>query len=1029
MIEALDTQMRGHVARGSGDISTATVQGLFQSATAPFSGERTQLNLSWKLLSNMIASASIGRFEEDWDYAMYADEALEDCQAEPHRVAYLKQRLVYYLQPDSRLVSDYVRDRNVQGLVPYYEHQVPGAASGASLAESDADVQGTLSLFRTQLRAATARAAQLEGQRPELPSPPAVSKVSAEAFQLTKEDVADTLSAYCQYLSYCQHLPKVAAAIVAYIDSGELKPTFWQEYPQQPRPAAQAPAAPSKPELNKPRFGTAKPPGESQEQPVSPAPSSAADEAADTGSPTATAPSAVDPEEEANALTRLQQLREDWQQASDYSSRQLQAIQTWDVYDQQLAAYNQVDSKVSSELTAVAELAARVKLCEAPSPAALAAAAAGPRATTVAGYMHPDLGVVITPSLAVYYVLRATMEAVYQLAGKLDESAYKDLLCKAGTSLRNWGGQVTALSACYPGLADEIHRGIYLRGVPDRLLRERVCNYRTSNPSERFDLKKLIQLTQRMADNEVVLLNEQLGVELQGQAASKLKVTQRLEELQGLLGWSGQEGGKRGAVRDTVAAKPQAKESTARPKSDFKTPRFSSAREFSSYLRKDCSLHPNSPQRHTNGECNMQKLQLTKAFPAFAADCLGFMAAEAALPAAPVAAPAAAPATVAYHVQQQYQPPYSDWGSEQYGTGSAFAPSEYGWAVQTVRDQRQQGLMNGGRGRGPPPGSSLRGSADPAAGSAPVRGPPQRVRGGAQIEIPMPPHGYHPCQICGFRTNHYPYPCGYAFPWCASRGFRIPTADGDPRLFQLYTENAMKMPAGVTHGSLLPRWFELHGHLLTAGQRDRVRADMAATAAEQQQGGQRYERGGMAACTILSPEAMAYCTMQEDLGLTNCLFDNGGSVYGSPGGTGSTAAATSSSSSSSSSLAGSAAPWRSNTAREKAVSAAKLLRARGGGDEDRDGYPLSFLQRGAAAPAAQPLLHGKLCPGVIGSRGNQLASALQGRPVPSMEQLSLAASCSGRKLLLQLCQPLQHDWLGPRASSSGFQPSETMERS
>ena len=129
---------------------------------------------------------------------------------------------------------------------------------------------------------------------------------------------------------------------------------------------------------------------------------------------------------------------------------------------------------------------------------------------------------------------------------------------------------------------------------------------------------------------------------------------------------------------------------------------------------------------------------------------------------------------------------------------------------------------------------------------------------------------------------------------------------------------------------------------------------MAATAAEQQQGGQRYERGGMAACTILSPEAMAYCTMQEDLGLTNCLFDNGGSVYGSPGGTGSTAAATSSSSSSSSSLAGSGAPWRSNTAREKAVSVAKLLRARGFGDEDRDGYPLSFLQRGAAAPAAQP---------------------------------------------------------------------------
>jgi hypothetical protein len=47
------------------------------------------------------------------------------------------------------------------------------------------------------------------------------------------------------------------------------------------------------------------------------------------------------------------------------------------------------------------------------------------RVNLVQGYMHAQLGMIITPSLAIYYTVRAVLEGRYQIADALDEANYR----------------------------------------------------------------------------------------------------------------------------------------------------------------------------------------------------------------------------------------------------------------------------------------------------------------------------------------------------------------------------------------------------------------------------------------------------------------------------------------------------------------------------------------------------------------------------------------------------------------------------
>lgn len=102
----------------------------------------------------------------------------------------------------------------------------------------------------------------------------------------------------------------------------------------------------------------------------------------------------------------------------------------WTRYDnnqQQQDAYEQRMAKAEAR---VATLATSLTNLHAQS-------AAASKSGTVQGYMLPSEGLVVTPSIAIFYIARATMEAVCQLGGKLDEAAYRGQTRDKNQSLRN----------------------------------------------------------------------------------------------------------------------------------------------------------------------------------------------------------------------------------------------------------------------------------------------------------------------------------------------------------------------------------------------------------------------------------------------------------------------------------------------------------------------------------------------------------------------------------------------------------------
>jgi hypothetical protein len=95
-----------------------------------------------------------------------------------------------------------------------------------------------------------------------------------------------------------------------------------------------------------------------------------------------------------------------------------QLIKEWAVYDEAAAASAAREAAITKHETRVAVLAERLAAADASSRTDAALAA---RHSTVQGYMHAGLGLVVTPNIVVYLLVRAAFETVFVLAGKLDE--------------------------------------------------------------------------------------------------------------------------------------------------------------------------------------------------------------------------------------------------------------------------------------------------------------------------------------------------------------------------------------------------------------------------------------------------------------------------------------------------------------------------------------------------------------------------------------------------------------------------------
>lgn len=153
-------------------------------------------------------------------------------------------------------------------------------------------------------------------------------------------------------------------------------------------------------------------------------------------------------------------------------------------YAAEFASFTQAENAIRDPDDRIFELQSRVHKLMGPEFAAVPLVAA-PKPSTVQGYHHPELGFIMTPSLLIYYTLRATYEVVYQLAGTLDAKSYHRMQQTKGQDLRSWGSKVQAMAASFPRMRDEEHRAIYQEGIIDVPLKARVKQYRAQNPCTR----------------------------------------------------------------------------------------------------------------------------------------------------------------------------------------------------------------------------------------------------------------------------------------------------------------------------------------------------------------------------------------------------------------------------------------------------------------------------------------------------------------------------------------------------------------
>jgi hypothetical protein len=567
-------------------------------------------------------------------------------------------------------------------------------------------------------------------------------------------------------------------------------------------------------------------------------------------------------QEEASAATRvyqkLSQARDDWKAFDTFT-----AINS--VSEKRLAELNEQVIDISEQIQTLQEVAAAAvapTVTSGPSAGQPGTSVATNRVNLVQGYMHAQLGMIITPSLAIYYTVRAVLEGRYQIADALDEANYRRTKPSEGMSLSTWGGKMRLMSKCYPLLSEEVHRNIYLEGVQDQQVKDQVTNFRLFNPDKCQSLEELIQQTEITANTQVKLLREQT-LNLTN-AAQRQQAEARLLELSDLL--SGKEvktkvGRQQLSSSSAVAG---SRDRGGMPKPAGKVPTaFNNTQQYSRYMLAPCILHPNSAKPHSNGECMAQKPQLKQAAAALMALTTPVVGMHNCPPyhyssSSSSAGPSPYKNSAEWGMVGHYMGPPSMASSLPSGY-STLPPScsmaagwqpgvDYGMATATVRQQREQELMQAaanrpqaayhqpdgqnpipGRG-GPMPG---RGGPAPGRGRGAPPGHQHPLDGG--LEMPPPPNPHVNCDTCG-RTSHHPLPCAFKYPHLAPSHFRAPLVDGyRPDLYRLHQEGMRKMPPGMRMGGKLASWLQRYRQQLTPAHQQRIQDYIASYQAGNQQ--------------------------------------------------------------------------------------------------------------------------------------------------------------------------------------------------
>lgn len=816
MLETADSRMRSATSKGGGDSLVATLLAGFTDQMEPHSQGRMLVERTLDLLADQKLAAAKGEFAQVRYPANLADKALESLRAQPHRAVYAKARLKFYLEPDGVSTDYYVRDRLAMQLIPATPEQVatskglnpttaaPAASTVPSITATARNTMTTM-LLSTLERYSLAVEDQLKHRRTDLPIPVDARPTPRQLEELTVQEETARMELY-EFMDIHANTQEVRQ--------------FQQNLTGTP-------------------FDT----------------SMLFTEEGGDGA-------ALNPLE-ADDIAKFKTLIAANTTAEHKLQQARELEQKWKDYVQVLTVNTAVDGRVKELLKNSQQVIDQLNSTEPPAPATAAAATPTPtaaRVMLVQGFLHPSLGVVISPNLLIYYAVRAILEAVYQLAGDLNETQYRHMKPDPGMPLSSWGGKVRQSARCFPDLSDETHRTIYLNGVMDAELREMVTEYRRFHPEQCMDLEALIQQTEIIGDAEIKILREASQDMADPEKRRKSEI--RLRELADAL--SGAKNTTKNSHKTGTAAAAglsHGAKDKGVPKPGGKVPTsFSNARQYNQYAKAPCIIHPNAAKPHSNGECMAQKPQLKQAVAAMVAqptallaqygDRSNFMHQQAL-------------STVSTHTPWQG----AEWGMVGYTPGppsvvpsiasssySTLPPSasmvagwqpgaDYGMAASTVKQMRQQGLQQAAASRSPGapfhspqqpghqgprgPGGAGRGGGPPAAGQAiPLDG---------GLEMPPPPPFNRNCEHCG-HASHAPLPCAYRYPHLAPPHFKAPRPDGyRPEIFQMYQEAMRKMPPGMQLGGKLAAWLQRYRQQLLPQQQQRVQGFVNALQAAQPQ--------------------------------------------------------------------------------------------------------------------------------------------------------------------------------------------------
>ena len=779
VINTADMLMREQVRRGSGDAAPATLYACLLDQTKEHSGQRDLFVKAWSYLNEAVAAAAKGEFSA----RPYPDDFVElvtsGFTAEEHRLQHLQEKLDFYLHPPSKLVKLYHRDRNAGQLIEYVSSSSTAGLNPAYDQQQLETVTTTAAArLDQQMTSLTAALDKLTNNLPEMPMPPKRTRPSKNLLNDLNQVIQNLQGELYEYGKQHIHYAPVRKAVNAALPPAVKLP---------PAPAAAASDTPTK---------------------------------------------YSDAERDA-CLARVAELVQTRTTAMDQHLEGTAREVEWLEYATLHESYLLVSAEAMKLEDRLYELEQRKRALLTPSAAAVQQSLAV-KPSLVQGYHHDQLGFVVTPSLAIYYIMRATYEAVYQLAGKLDAEGYRRLRQQKGQDLRSWGSHVQAMAASFPNLRDDEHRAVYQEGLSDPQLKRELKQHRRQNPDKGNNLASLIQLTQSMADREVELLSETVE-SAQTSAADKQAAGKRLNELLVLMGHGTAAHLHLSSIDDGAGAdgttKVPSKEALKLKRSDFRT-----AQAFNAYCGANCVIHSTAKVKHTNRQCSLQRDQLDKLHGSFYHPVTGMVGQlEHDSEATPQQQqpywppPMGPPAMLGYHhgygPHMGYGYAGSDWSMPTYGAPSTLpAPSmahtEMGMAANTIKDERQRGLLNPGNRQQP---------RRPGWGGR----PPAAAAAAGNLPMPPPDKRYQNCEHCGWKTTHFPYVCSYKFPHLASPSFNQPTENTRPELKQMYAEGVRLMPPGMPLGGLLPEWLDRHRQLL-GGHAERIQRDIAKMASNPQ---------------------------------------------------------------------------------------------------------------------------------------------------------------------------------------------------